>query len=221
MAVSVVSVRTRMSMGAVGVVLLAAFVALGVWVHGPAPALDRSGTHLLASLRAPALTGLVEALNVALAPVLAWLAALVLAAVAARCGWQRRWDALRCALFALCGFVLVWRGVIAVKLLVDRARPSAAAAMTHVPGFSYPSGHVCSVVAVGTLAVLVSWWRGGHWRWVLVAAVLAAAVTGFDRVYLGVHYPTDVLGAALGTVGGALLVTAAGSGRWCRTRTAA
>ncbi len=214
-------VRTRVGVGTAGLLLLVAFVLLGLWVRGPTPAVDRSLSHTVEGLRSPALTGLVQALNLVLTPALAWLVALVLAALAAYRGWQRRWGSLRCALITLCGFVLVWRAVVAVKIVIDRPRPPSATALTPVSGFSYPSGHVSAVVAVATLAVLAAWWKHWHRRWVLLGAVLAAVIASFDRVYLGAHYPTDVLGAALGTVGGGLLLAAAGAGRWCRTPTPA
>lgn len=85
-----------------------------------------------------------------------------------------------------------------LKLLVDRERPPAAFAepetLVHTPGTpSFPSGH--SVTAfLG--ATLISFSRA-RWAWWLY---LLAAGIAWSRVYVGVHYPLDVLaGAALGT----------------------
>jgi undecaprenyl-diphosphatase len=56
-----------------------------------------------------------------------------------------------------------------------------------------PSGHA-SAAAAG--AVILGYLLGGRWIW---AVGLLAAAIGFARVYIGVHYPADVLaGAALG-----------------------
>ncbi|MCX6019214.1 MAG: phosphatase PAP2 family protein [Chloroflexi bacterium] len=62
--------------------------------------------------------------------------------------------------------------------------------------FSYPSGHAGSaVVAWGCLTIVA--WRTRARTLVLVIAVLLIAGTSFGRVYLGVHWPSDVLGGLL------------------------
>jgi undecaprenyl-diphosphatase len=85
-----------------------------------------------------------------------------------------------------------------LKLLIDRERPPASFAepetLVHTPGTpSFPSGH--SVTAfLG--ATLISFSRA---RWAIWLYLLAALIA-WSRVYVGVHYPLDVLaGAALGT----------------------
>ncbi|HKR50199.1 MAG TPA: phosphatase PAP2 family protein [Pseudonocardiaceae bacterium] len=90
-----------------------------------------------------------------------------------------------------------------VKRLVSRDRPPLATAVLAEQGFSFPSGH-----AVGTTVVwLLAAWMIGHWllgrRAVQVAvwtgALLMIVAVGATRVYLGVHFPSDVLaGWALG-----------------------
>jgi undecaprenyl-diphosphatase len=61
--------------------------------------------------------------------------------------------------------------------------------------YSFPSGHACSSFAAATALVLAFPGKGG---WAFVPAVLIAV----SRVYLGVHYPSDVLaGAAIGALG--------------------
>jgi undecaprenyl-diphosphatase len=50
----------------------------------------------------------------------------------------------------------------------------------------------------GTLALLLAWRLEGFWRWTLVAAGVALVLLiSFSRLYLGVHYPTDILAGFL------------------------
>jgi undecaprenyl-diphosphatase len=65
-----------------------------------------------------------------------------------------------------------------------------------VDSWSYPSGHSLNTMAVlGLLTVLAVRGRPGAARRTLLAALGAflVAVVGFSRVYLGVHWPSDVL----------------------------
>jgi len=114
-----------------------------------------------------------------------------------------------------------WRGAIAlplaygvtqgvvhvIKELVSRPRPEVNDAVTAAGGFSFPSAHSATSVAVyATIAlILVRASRQGQNR-VMVAAFAGALVfaVGLSRVLLGAHYPTDVLA---GWTFGALLAS--------------
>ncbi|HZU33536.1 MAG TPA: phosphatase PAP2 family protein [Candidatus Angelobacter sp.] len=87
----------------------------------------------------------------------------------------------------------------ALKYAYHRARPVAFFGVAP-HSYSFPSGHaLCSFCFYGVLAGLLSArtkalsWRILIWT---VAAVLVAAI-GLSRIYLGVHYPSDVLGGYL------------------------
>lgn len=81
------------------------------------------------------------------------------------------------------------------KSLFARARPFdvlvGVRQLVDAHGYSFPSSHAANTFAAGTFLAL----RFPRWRPVLVIPVLVA----YSRVYVGVHYPSDVLGgAALG-----------------------
>ena len=83
-----------------------------------------------------------------------------------------------------------------LKTSIARARPDLLEPIVVERGFSFPSGHAAlSTVAYGILALLVI--RSGlpqaaRWAIVIGLTVLVLLI-GLSRVWLGVHYPTDVL----------------------------
>jgi undecaprenyl-diphosphatase len=120
-------------------------------------------------------------------------------------GMQRSWLPL-----LVLGLAMVGIGVInmAVKQVVSRSRPAGTAAVLGEHGFSFPSGHTVGTTAVWLLSAwLISHSVASHrviirlvvriavWT---VAGLIVVAV-GISRVFLGVHFPSDVLAAwALG-----------------------
>lgn len=88
-----------------------------------------------------------------------------------------------------------------MRFLVARPRPGAPLATFR--GSAFPSGHMANAVAVYLMIVVVlSLPRIGRIVGGALASLLALVV-GFSRIYLGVHWLTDVVGGAL--VGGAVV----------------
>jgi undecaprenyl-diphosphatase len=116
--------------------------------------------------------------------------------------WLRgRW---RSAVTLVVAYAVTDATVAVVKLIVERPRPDEA--LTHANGFSFPSGHSAMSMAVyGCLAFALARASRGFPR---VACALAGAAIvvaiGLSRIYLGVHYPTDVVA---GWITGAAIVT--------------
>jgi undecaprenyl-diphosphatase len=98
-------------------------------------------------------------------------------------------------------------GNSAFKLAMARERPDLLDPLVAERGFSFPSGHATtSMVAYGVLAVLIGRSRLPRAVRLSVAFVLGVLVglIGISRVWLGVHYPTDVLAGWL--VGGVVVL---------------
>lgn len=101
------------------------------------------------------------------------------------------------------------------KVLVARHRPDSSALFNPLvpePGTdSFPSGHVALASALAIAIFLLA--RGTRWqRPAAILGIGIGASVAFSRVYLGVHYPTDVTASFLTAATGAVFVT----GLWNR-----
>lgn len=116
------------------------------------------------------------------------------------------------AWWAFATLMLSWSVGLGAKYVFQRARPVVEDPVSQAPGYSFPSGHAVNTSAWVTVLLVLLWptMRSGAVR---AAAVLIGAVvvvlTAFDRMFLGVHYPSDV---AVGTITGIGLVLASYAG---------
>jgi membrane-associated phospholipid phosphatase len=103
----------------------------------------------------------------------------------------RRGEAAFLAVTLVGAQLLTWT----LKPIFERPRPSFEDPVATASWFSFPSGHALSSIAVyGALAyVFLCGIRCSRTRAVLATVVLLVVAIGFSRLYLGVHYLTDVL----------------------------
>ena len=104
---------------------------------------------------------------------------------------------------ALLLVIATWGGVVINSLLkntFDRPRPQVFEWGAHVLTSSFPSGHaMSSTIAYGTVAYLAARLQARRWaRWLtfIIAGILIALIMT-SRLYLGVHYPSDVIAGSL------------------------
>ncbi|MBD2104576.1 phosphatase PAP2 family protein [Leptolyngbya sp. FACHB-261] len=100
----------------------------------------------------------------------------------------RRWRALSYLLITLLGSVAINR---TAKLWLHRVRPSLWE-YPPVSDYAFPSGHAMSSMTLVAALVILTWrtrWCG----WILFSGSLFVVAIGWTRLYLGVHYPSDIL----------------------------
>ena len=92
------------------------------------------------------------------------------------------------------GVALAGSGIlnVAAKHYFGRARPSLWESLSPETTYSFPSGHAMGSMTLAAVLVLLAWRT--RWRWpVLVLMSAFVVMVGLSRVYLGVHYPSDIL----------------------------
>lgn len=115
---------------------------------------------------------------------------------------RRRIEAI--GLFLSVGGTAVWTSIL--KAVFDRTRPPGVD-IYHPHGMAFPSGHTSGTVALYLFLAWLMTRQDKGWAriWPWLAAVCITAVVGASRIYLAVHWVTDVLGAAALTTAWVLL----------------
>jgi FMN phosphatase YigB (HAD superfamily)/membrane-associated phospholipid phosphatase len=195
--------RRVLAPAAVFVASLLCFFALVLLVHpSPPGSLDARVNAFVEAHRTAALTSFFMGYT----GLGRWLVlAVATAAVIGALAWRSR---RREAVFLLIAMIASPLLNQTLKLLFARVRPPAESAVLSVSGYAFPSGHAMSSATFALALAVIAW--PTRWRW--PAAGLAAAfalLMGLSRIYLGVHWLTDVLAGwtlAVAVVAGTLLI---------------
>jgi membrane-associated phospholipid phosphatase len=187
--------------GWVVLILMAAAMAIfakifeDVWNH-ESSAFDRSVALAVHSLDSPFMD-----FSMRLFTFLGSLKVVVVALAAAAVDAFRRRD--RRAVFALLGVFMAEEAMnFVLKHLVERPRPTLFEEIATLHTYSFPSGHAMTTAAVyGIIGVVLAREHRRLRRVMAVAVPVFVFLVGLSRVFLGVHWPTDVLaGWAAGTI---------------------
>jgi undecaprenyl-diphosphatase len=103
--------------------------------------------------------------------------------------YWRRWRSLTYLLVTLLGSIFINR---TAKEFLHRMRPHLWDSMASELDYGFPSGHAMSSMSFIAALVILTW--GTRWCWlVLLSGSLFVVTIGWTRLYLGVHFPSDVL----------------------------
>jgi membrane-associated phospholipid phosphatase len=180
----------------IAVVLVSLFVALGFIAHHAAAgtALDHAVLAWMVNHRSPSLTSLAIAVTNAGSPVATGVIAVIAAAVL----WRRS-SSPRPAILILA--TLGAAGAISTvsKMIVGAHRPAQSVQLITETDAAFPSGHVTGTLALlGALTVVISQHSARTAHGVLIAlTATATTVVALTRLYLGVHWLSDIVGGLL------------------------
>jgi membrane-associated phospholipid phosphatase len=113
--------------------------------------------------------------------------------------WWRRGLKSR-AIWGFVTMMVAWNIALDLKYVVQRARPVVTDPVASAPGYSFPSGHAANTAAATTVVVIMIWPLLRSTAAKVTTCGIAGAVvlvTALDRVFLGVHFPSDVTAGVL------------------------
>ncbi|PJK11533.1 hypothetical protein CO608_00735 [Lysobacteraceae bacterium NML08-0793] len=103
--------------------------------------------------------------------------------------WRRCWPEGWFAGLSLAGAALL---NVAAKHYFARPRPTLWTSIAPEATYSFPSGHAMGSMALAAVWVLLAWRTRARWP-VMALMLVFVPMVGISRIYLGVHYPSDIL----------------------------
>jgi undecaprenyl-diphosphatase len=99
------------------------------------------------------------------------------------------------ALWAFVTMMFGWGIGVVSKLIVQRARPIVDDSVPHAQGYSFPSGHALNITLAASVMVFLLWplLSSTGRRTAVALAVVVVVSVGLDRIFLGAHFPSDVV----------------------------
>ena len=191
------TVRRSLAASGAGIVVLLALGAGVLAGWAPQVRLDEAVSRALYAGDDRAVTTDVL-LEVLTAPGVTWFRVLVSLPVLFWLGTRRAW---RAAGWVVVANVLVGPVTVLLKEAFGRVRPAFENGGASYDGLSYPSGHSSGIATLVTIALVLAWPRltGRQRRLALAAGLGLVALVGLTRMWLGVHFLSDVIGGwALG-----------------------
>lgn len=153
-------------------------------------AMDDALQGFMKNIRTPWLDSFFKAITATgeTIPVVIFTAAIVAALVI----YRKRKEALLTALYMLA----TWRLNHFLKELIQRPRPAVSMRLVEIDGFSLPSGHSMNFMALVLLGLYLLWVYSENKKLNIILTVLLLAqglLVGISRIYLNVHYLSDVI----------------------------
>lgn len=120
--------------------------------------------------------------------------------------YLRRWRSLSYLAFTLLGNIVINR---TAKIVFHRERPSLWEVFSHELDYAFPSGHAMSSMSFVAVLIILTW-GSRWWWWVLISGGAFVTAIGWTRLYLAVHFPSDILAGWMlslaWAIGGSLLI---------------
>ncbi len=110
--------------------------------------------------------------------------------------FRRQWRFLIYALITFLGSVIIVR---TAKLILQRVRPSLWESPAPESDFGFPSGHAMGSVTFAIVLIILTW--NTRWRWLtVIGGIVFAIAISWTRMYLGVHYPSDIIAGWMASI---------------------
>jgi membrane-associated phospholipid phosphatase len=116
---------------------------------------------------------------------------------------QRKWRSLAYLIPTLLGSIIINR---TAKAMLHRVRPHLWQSPAPEFDYGFPSGHAMSSMTLVAALVILTWGTRWFWSVVIVGTIFVIAIA-WTRLYLGVHYPSDILAGWMASIAWAVGVS--------------